>query len=223
MTWNDITVFQWQQIVEAIKKSNEDFDVDTLIASIVTRKTEAQIDSMPLEEVRKLFKQIQFVREELKPQPLKYIYVNGKRYRCIYDVRKIPAARYIETKHFGKDVPNNLHKIAACMVMPQRKTWLGWKDEKYDASRHSDYSQDMLEAPITAVYGNVVFFYLVFKNWIKISKGYLKKEMMEKGLKEFQAEQLYIHLCESMDGFIKQQSLQSMKGLHSNKHFSFQR
>ena len=221
MTWDKITVFQWQQIVETLKKPSE--DVDTLIASIVFGKTEAQIDSLPLIEVKKLFSKLAFIQTEIMPTPLKYIYVNGKRYRCIYDVRQIPAARYIETKHFGNDVPNNLHKIAACMVIPQRKTWLGWKDEKYDASRHSDYAQDMLEAPITSVYGSVVFFYLVFRNWIKISKGYLKQEMTEKGMTDFQAEQLYIHLCESMDGFIKSQSLQSMKGLRSNKHFNYQR
>ena len=221
MTWNNITVFQWQQIIAAINSKSE--DVDTLIASIVTGKTEAQIDSLPLSEVRELFKKIQFVREPLNPQPLNFIYVNGRRYKCIYDVRNIKSARYIETKHFGKDVPSNLHLIAACMVQPQKKTWLGWKDVKYDASKHNEYAQDMLEAPITAVYGSVVFFYLVFKNWIKISKDYLKQEMTSKGMTEYQAEQLYIHLCEFMDGFTKSNSWQNLKGLRSNKHMSYQR
>lgn len=221
-SWENITVFQWQQIVEALKKvtsETQDFDIDTLIASIVTGKTEAQIDSLPLDEVRSLFVKTKFVNEELKPKPLKYISVNGRRYRCIYDVRKIPAARYIETKHFGNDVPGNLHRIAACMVMPQKKHWLfGWKDDKYDAGKHSDYAQDMLEAPITAIYGSVVFFYLVFRGWIKISKDYLKQEMMSKGMTEYQAESLYIHLCESMDGFIKHQSLPSMKESRWSKY-----
>ncbi len=219
MNWKDISVFQWQQLNDLFLKSKELNELDLAIqsAAICSKMTENEIDSLPIGELNPLLKSISFIHEELKPNPEKYIKVNGKRYKCIYDVRKIPAARYIETKHFGQDVNANLHRIAACMVMPMKKTLFGWKVDKYDASRHEEYSQDMLEAPITAVLGSVVFFYQVYKNWIKSSKDYLIHEMMKK-MSRYQAEVVYQTLCDTMDGFSRPSlSLPSKKSLW-NRH-----
>jgi len=204
MTWKDISVFQWQQLNDLFLKSKDVTDLDLAIsaASICSGLTEHEIDSLPVSDLTPLLKSISFIHEEVKPKPEKYIKLKGRRYKCIYDVRKIPAARYIETKHFGKDVNANLHRIAACMVMPMKRTLFGWKVIKYDASRHEDYSQDILEAPITQVLGSVVFFYQVYNDWIKSSKDYLISEMM-KNLTRYQAEVVYQSLCNIMDGYTK--------------------
>jgi hypothetical protein len=205
MTWKDLNVFQWQQLNDLFLKSKDVTDLDLAIsaASICTGLTEHEIDSLPVSDLNPLLKAISFIHEELKPQPERFIKLKGKRYKCIYDVRKIPAARYIETKHFGKDVNANLHRIAACMVMPMKRTLFGWKVVKYDASRHEEYSQDILEAPITQVLGSVVFFYQVYRNWIKSSKDYLIREMMENKLTRYQAEAVHQSLCSIMDGYTK--------------------
>ena len=205
MTWKDINVFQWQQLNDLFLKGKDLTEIDLAVstASICTGLTENEIDSLPIEELNPILKSIKFIHEEIKPEVNQYIKIKGKKYKCIYDVRKIPAARYIETKHFSQDVNGNLHRLAACMVMPMKRTLFGWKVDKYDASKHEDYSQDMLEAPITSVLGSVVFFYLVYKNWIKSSKDYLVKEMMMKNLTRYQAEVVYQALCDTMDGYIK--------------------
>lgn len=205
MTWKDVNVFQWQQIVNLFTKEKDLTELDLAVKSvaIVKNMTEHQIDSLPISELNPLLKSIAFIHEEIKPEPVKYIQVGKKRYKCIYDVRKIPAARYIESKYFSKDVNGNIHRIAACMVMPMKRTLFGWKVDKYDASRHEEYSQDMLEASITSVLGSVVFFCLVYRNWIKASKDYLVQEMMSKSLTKYQAEVLYQTLCETLDGFIR--------------------
>ncbi len=45
------------------------------------------------------------------------------------------------------------------MVIPQKKNWLGkWVDDKYDASKHEEYSADMQEANFIHVYHSLVFF-----------------------------------------------------------------
>ncbi len=205
MTWKDINVFQWQQIVHLFTKEKDlnELDLAVKCVGIITGLTEHQIDSLPISDLNPLLKSINFIHEEIKPEPAKYIKVGKKRYKCIYDVRKIPAARYIESKHFAQDVNGNLHKIAACLVLPMKKTIFGWKVDKYDASKHDEYSQDMLEAPIYNVLGSVVFFCLVYRNWIKASQDYLTQEMMEKGITRYQAEILYQTLCDTMDGFIR--------------------
>lgn len=217
MTWNDITVFQWQQITELITKDSKDLtdlDLSVKMAAIITNQTEHQIDSLPIAKLTPLLKQIEFIHSEMQPKAMRFINVNGRRYKCIYDIRKMPAARYIESKHFSQDVSGNLHRIAASMVIPMKRNWMGWKEDKYDAAKHEEYANDLLTAPVVNVLGSVVFFYQVFRLWTKISKGYLKTEMMKTGMTAYQAEAAYQALCEVMDGFIKPSWLPSMKEYH---------
>ena len=223
MTWNNVTVFQYQQINDIYANAKEltDLDLSIKVTSILKNMTEHQIDSLPVKELGPLLESISFVHQEIQPQAVDFIKVNGRVYKCIYDVRNIPAARYIESKHFSSDVMGNLHKIFACMVIPQKKTWFGWKDDKYDASKHSDYAQDILEAPIVNVLGSVVFFYQVYRLWIKNSKDYLVKQMMEGGVTEKKAVEGWEALCNIMDGFIKPNWLPILKESHLTKHLTY--
>lgn len=229
MTWKDINVFQWQRIISAYDNRGDltNDDLYFKLLGIINNMTEAEMDALSIEQMKPLIRSGKFLHEELKPEAKPYIKINGKRYRCVYDIKKLPAARYIETKHFQKDVNANMHRIAACMVIPQKRNWFGmWVDDKYDATMHESYSQDMLEAKITDVLGSVVFFYHVYHTWIKISKDYLILEMMEKGMSKKTAEAMYRTLCKSMDGFIKSSWLPTtkpsvLKMLTNYAHYNF--
>lgn len=214
MTWKDVTVWQYQQIQNLITKKDNQTDLDVAVKTlaILTNQTESQIDSISLKELNKELLKIKFVLDEVpSPKPVDYIQIGDKRYRCMFDIKNLPYSRYLETKFFGEDVGNNLHKIAASMVMPMKKTWLGWKIDKYDASRHEEYASDLLEAPFEAVYGSVVFFCQVFKTSISNLKDYLMEGMMAKGMTTVEAEKIMEALCENMDGFIKLPSSQNTK------------
>lgn len=214
MTWKDVTVWQYQQIQNLLSKKDNQTDLDIAVKTlaILTNQTESQIDSISLKELNKELTKIKFVLDEVPvPRPVDYIQIRDKRYRCMFDIKNLPYSRYLETKFFGDDVGNNLHKIAASMVMPMKKTWLGWKIDKYDASRHEEYASDLLEAPFEAVYGSVVFFCQVFNNSISSLKDYLMEGMMAKGMTTVEAEIIMEALCENMDGFIKLQSSQNTK------------
>lgn len=186
------------------KDGDTDLDLAVKTLAILTNRTEAQIDSLTIADLKEQLKTIDFVTStKPEPKPKDFIKVNGKQYRCIYDVRNMPYARYIETKYFGSDITNNLHKIAASMVMPMKKTWRGWKVAKYDASKHDDYAQDLLGAPFESVYGSVVFFCQVFADSITNLKDYFKMELTKAGMEKEQAEKTVQDLCDSMAGFIR--------------------
>ena len=223
MNWSNVTVFQYQQINELYANSKDltDLDISVKVASILTNQTENQIDSLPVKELAPLLESIAFINDEIKPEAVKVLNINGKRYKCVYDVRNIPASRYIESKHFSSDVMGNLHKIMACMVIPQRRGWFGWVNDKYDAGKHSDYSQDMLEAPIVSVLGSVVFFYQVYKIWIKNSRDYMVQQMMEQGVERMKAEEVHQVLCSIMDGYTKPNWLPTLKESHLTKHLTY--
>ena len=206
MTWNELTVWQYQQIYPIVTKPEKDWtnlDVESKLVGIIYNLTDTQVDSLTIQQFNNLRGTLDFLDDKIEGKPVKYTQVNGKRYRFIYDVQQIKAARYIESKVFSTDLISNLHKLAASMVMPQRKTWYGkWVDDKYDAAKHSEYADDLQASNFVNVYHSVVFFYQVYRNWIEVTKDYLVEEMMSKGLTKEVADQVVQTLCETLDGSI---------------------
>jgi hypothetical protein len=216
MNWSDINLFQYQQLVKALS-IEDDIDKTVKLVSIVTGMTENQVLSLSIADFNKEKQKLNFLSEGIQGKPVNYINVNGRRYECIYDVRNIPAARYIESKVFGNDLVNNIHKIAATMVLPMKKTIFGWKRSKYDAANHEQYAQDMLEARFVDVYHSAVFFLSVYLNWIKVSQGYLMEELKKKKIpsEEIEAVQDFLKY---MDGTIPYMKLPDSTILKLMKH-----
>ena len=177
MKWNNLTLWQYQQLMPTITNPDKDWtelDAEVKRLCIVTGLTEHQIDSLSLTALNELRKELDFLDENIEGKPVNYIEVNKKRYRINYDIKNMPSARYIESKVFSKDTLANLHKIAASMIIPQKRNWFGkWIDQDYDASKHEEYAADMQEANFIDIYHSLVFFYQVYKNWIEISKDYM--------------------------------------------------
>lgn len=215
MKWNNLTLWQYQQLMPIITNPEKDWtelDKEVKLLCIVTGLTEYQIDSLAIEDLKELRKELAFLDEPIEGKPVDFIVVNGRRYRMNYDIKNMPAARYIESKVFSKDTLANLHKIAASMVIPQKKTWFGkWVDDKYDASKHEDYAQDMAEANFIHVYHSLVFFYQVYRNWIEVSRDYMIQEMTKAGMTKEQADSVVLLLCESTGGIIPPNLLPNTK------------
>ena len=226
MTWNEITVWQYQQIYPIVTKPEKDWttlDVESKLVGILHNLTDTQVDSLSVGEFNKLKVTLSFLDDKIEGKPVKYTEVNGKRYRFIYDVQQIKAARYIETKVFSTDLVGNLHKLAASMVMPQRKNWYGkWVNDKYDAAKHSQYAEDLQGANFMHVYQSIVFFYQVYRNWIEVSQAYLVKEMTSKGMSLEQAKEVVQILCSTLDGNIAPNLLPTTKISQLTKAMNFQ-
>lgn len=217
MTWNDISVWQWQQLqMLHLKKDKDDTDLDLAVKALCIIKgyTESEVDSFSLDRLKKELKDLEFIsNSQPDPKPVDVIKVNGRKYRCIYDIKNLPTARYLETKYFANDVVFNLHRIGASMVSPLKFTWKGFKVCKYDASKHEDYANDLLEAKFVNVYGSVVFFCHVFKKLIEDSKDYLmNNQELNNQMKE--VGQLVEILWQNLDGSINVPLLPNMKGSH---------
>jgi hypothetical protein len=219
MTWNDINVFQFQQIVKA-REEKDSIERDSKLIAIINGWTERDVDSLPVYEFAKQKQKLNFLNDDISGKPVDYITVNGHRYKCIYDIRKINAARYIESKTFAQELIPNLHKIAASLIHPMKKGLFSWRLDKYDAAKHEEYSQDMLEARFVDVYHSVVFFYQVYRNWMEVSKGYLIAEMINKGV--INPEKVVADLLNIMDGNIAPKLLPTTKISQLQKHMNYQ-
>ena len=201
MSWDSINVFQYQQLIPALG-IDDPTDQNMRLIAILNGWTENQVDSLSVEDYAKEKAKIGFLSDEIQGKPVKVIKVNGKRYKCIYDVRKLPSGRYIESKVFSQDLVGNLHKLAASMVIPMKKTIFGWKLDTYDASKHEEYSNDMLEARFVDVYHSIVFFYQVYRNWMEVTKDFLIAKMMEMGKSHSEAKKEVANLLNILDGSI---------------------
>ena len=213
MRWSDITVWQYQNIVKALSdKSLDDIDKSFKLIALVYNMTDNQVDSLLQEDYKAKLKDLEFLNQLPEGKPVKIIKVNGKRYRPIYNITKMPFGRYVETKAFVGDIYANLHKLGATMVMPQKRTWYGrWIDDKYDAGMHEDYAEDILAANFTDVYFSLVFFYQVYRNWIEVTKDYLVTKMMMTGQTMEQSSQVVTNLCSILDGIIQPNLLPTTK------------
>ena len=213
MKWNNISVWQYQNIVKTLaNKQDDEIEKSFKLIGIVYNMTENQVDSLTQAEYKAKLKECDFLNSMPEGKPVKIIKVNGKRYRLIYDVTRMPFGRYVESKAFVGDIYGNLHKLGATMVMPQKRNWLGlWVDDKYDAAKHEDYADDILQANFQDVYFSLVFFYQVFRNWIEVTRGYLVTKMMMTGQTEQQCSQVVADLCSILDGIIQPNLLPTTK------------
>lgn len=218
MTWNDLTVQQFQHIIELQKGSREIDDPFLVAADLVEicfNLTRNQLDSLSTIEFKKLCKELDFLNEQPNWKPVPFVVVNGRRYRFVYDVRQIHAARNIEVKHFHDGgIIDNLHKMAASMVVPQRRhKWFRWRwvDAEYDAAKHKEYADDLRQAPITAIHGSAVFFCEVFKTSIAAMSDYLTSTMPTPETR-IQLQQLLQSFTNSSDGSLMPQPLQDLSG-----------
>lgn len=201
MSWDKINVFQYQQLIPALG-IDDPTDQNMRLIAILNGWTDNQVDSLSVEEYAKEKAKLGFLNDSIEGKPVKIIKVNGKRYKCVYDIRKLPSGRYIESKVFSQDLVGNLHKIAASMVIPMKKTIFGWKEGKYDASKHEQYAEDMLEARFIDVYHSIVFFYQVYRNWMEVTQDYLITKMMEVGKSHSEAKKEVQDLLNILDGNI---------------------
>lgn len=225
-SWESVTVRQYQQLTDLyLEHGNSELDLIVKTASILTGKPEDYFDSLPIAELNAIGKMLAFTHHEIKPKPVPYILVNGRRFRCVYDVRRLPAARYIETKVFtgqGK-ITDKLHQIAASMVYPQKKAlgFLWWMDDEYRADLHADYAADMLDASITSVLGSVVFFCETYLKSIWSLKHYLVAEMITRTkMPKETANHIVQSLCSSTVGIIPSNWWLNMKESELTMHGS---
>lgn len=201
MNWQDINLFQYQRLLPILQES-ENIEQYSKIIGVLYNMTENEVNSLSVEEYIDLKAKVNILlNTDITGKPVKYIKLKGKRYKCIYDIRNLPSARYIESKVFSEDFVGNLHKIAATMVLPMKRTLFGWKVQKYDASKHEEYAQDLLEARFVDIYHSAVFFLSVLMNWTKVSEGYLIEEL-SKTKTHSEAVKEVADLLKYMDGII---------------------
>jgi hypothetical protein len=216
MTWNDVTLSHYQQLYPTITDPSLDhWEKDMEIVRVLNNMTHKELEELPFHDYRELRKDISFIYQVPQGGQPKYLQGKKRRYKVIYDIQKMPFARYAEAKTFAgsteAEFVKNMNMLVASMVMPMKKRFGVWKPDVYDSERHSEYADDLLDASFQDVYQASVFFYQLFTLLIHSLKGYMVENLMTANLTKAQAEGVHEALCSSLDGFTTANKLPTLK------------
>jgi hypothetical protein len=198
MTWNDITVEQYQRVASILSDTKlNGLEREAAAIAALCGIPEDEFDAMPFEEYRELRKRYEFLHtgEIIPGSAVKYIHVKGKRYRVVHDLREMPVARYVEVKHFSSDkFIDNLHLLMASIVVPEKG--------EYKVKDHSLYAEDMKQARFIDVYNTALFFCELFSKTIASIPDFLETQLMNQLLlNREQAKQYARDLCSVLAGY----------------------
>lgn len=214
VSWENITVKQFQLIYSVICSDRDDIDKQTAVLCLLLNTTPAIIEDMAVVDYNKLCQQTAFIfSKDIPGKPVQIIKAAGKRYAIEYNPKKYKQRQYVETQHFLKgDTIANLHLLMASNVREVKGRWLFQKVLANDSNRHEDVANDLLDASFINVYHSCVFFCKLFRAYMVSFQDYLTKEMTKENptiarpLNETMSS--FIHI---LDGYTTPDKLQTSK------------
>ena len=150
-TWNDVSVYQWQQLNELRpEESVLEWRLD-----ILDLLSDLDVDELSAKEVDNLFKQLSFLRKEPHHKYVKTIgELTAKTFK---DVR---LGEFLDLEHYCQDKVQNITTIAGIFYRKTKENEWGHsviEPYEYDPIERGEMFYDM---PITSIFG-------LCEEWIK--------------------------------------------------------
>lgn len=199
-----INVETFQKLYAVSLMEADEVEKSGRYVQVLTGKTEEEVSHMSLRSFNKLCKKVnksfEIVGSKLhNGQPKNFVWVNGRLYKLIYDIKK--AGKYVEAATFATDTIGNLHLLMATIAQPYKLTWKGFKPYERE---HSEIAEDMMKLDMATAYQAAVFFYLVFKELLVSSMTYFEEHQTAE-------RELIATFIKSLDGFIMPNSSANLK------------
>lgn len=206
-----MTVLQFQMLYGISELDLPEFEKATEMVKVMTGLTDKKIERMSMRRFNRICSKVSNAFKLEHGKPARYLRSGKRLYKVHLEIRNMNAARYVEGVEYGKDIIMNLHKILATMVQPC--TWYG-KLLPYDASKHEQYADDMLNVDFLKAYSCGVFFCSLFSELMRVSQPYMIQQLKSKGLTELKATKHIEDLQSVLDGLAASRQWQNMKGLN---------
>lgn len=198
MTWDKITVEQFQAIHNLQQSKMDEYDRLTEIMALLHETTVNDIEELTVSEFNRMAKGALFLSERPPYDPKKVIKANGRKYAIIYNMNFIKQRQFVEITHFQSDIIGNLHNIMASIVQPVK--W-GIR-RKNNPEQHSDYATDLLKARFVDVHSSALFFCKLYAASLRVTKDYLMGQVPQDQREEVRKR--LSDLADIMDGFTQQ-------------------
>ena len=149
------------------------------ILAIVNNWTMDKVESMPIDELTKEFKKLEFLNE-LPNRPVQFMFKHkGRYFRLAKTPNEICGHHFIELQQvFNGDVIESLHKIVALLSV--EVDFFGRNKKVVDAQAHyEDKCALMMHLPVPLPYTYALFFLEVYPELLKSILSSLTTEMKD--------------------------------------------
>ena len=203
-----LTVGQYLALYKIAKSDDDELEKAAQSVSVVTGKTVAEVENMPLNEFNALNRQITTSINALRlnTKPVSFLKANGRLYQVNYKIGTLTAGQNTELQHWfkEKDWISNMDKILASVAVPIKKYLWVKLPTKNRSQDHEKVSEDMQAVDFSEAFGCVVFFCKIFAGSIKGILPFLEEAMLKAGKTKEQARTFQTALTKTLDGFTMQ-------------------
>lgn len=164
MTWESITVGQYQELYRLSLSTNlDEFETLERTICILYNLSQNQVESLPITKFKDYANSSLFLfKSDSIPGTIKKRI--GK-YKISFDVPAMTYGQYVSVQHFAEKPIDNMHYILACIVSPLK---FGFK-LKNKTEHHLKYAEDLRNSRMIDVYHTCVYF---LQNLQKFNKSY---------------------------------------------------
>lgn len=174
LTWKDITLEKALKI-EAMK--SEGLDAAIELQAILKDLTFDEVERWTPKQLTDASKECEFVKQLPKPKLTKDAKVNGRRYRMA-ELDKLSLAQMVDIEeYYNAGLQDNAHRILSVLMLPaKRKLSWKWPFAKWEAGEYEpseERESDMLQLDMDLVWGNLLFFSTIAKEYTRGLQDYL--------------------------------------------------
>ena len=180
LTWKDITLEKALKI-EAMKSTGLDAAIE--LQAILKGLTFDEVERWTPKQLTDANKECEFVKELPKAKLNKDAKVNGRRYRMA-ELDKLSLAQMVDIEeYYNAGLQDNAHRIVSVLMLPAKRkfTWkwpfVKWEAGDYEPSEERE--NDMLQLDMELVWGNLLFFSTIVKEYTKGLRAYLAEILEE--------------------------------------------
>lgn len=151
--WEDLTLQQFQDIKRYYENKDDKFDVRNII-TILTNKSQDEVDALPLDFYEKILSKASFLLEEPKlPEPKPSITISGQTY-SVNTMNQLKTGEYVAVEQYQRA---DKYNFAALLGILCRK-----KGEIYDSHFENEVLEERIKMfekqPFINVYPIAAFF-----------------------------------------------------------------
>ncbi len=185
-SWAEVSVYQFQELMKQIdNKEATEIQLKIKSISILAKVEESILIKASLKHINEVYEALKKLTNRLPQNTLRnVIEIDSKEYGLITDFDVMTFGEFVDLDSFLQDGYSNLVKILAVLYRPVIKRK---KDkyiiEDYNIENYKDrvkLFKDNLS--IDTVYGAMIFFYNIAKNYSMNMLSYLTNQMKDKSI-----------------------------------------
>lgn len=198
MTWNDVTVGQYQQLVELGKMELTEEELTHESVAVLYGMTANEVKKLAPEKLGALIGSLAFIKSEVVPVKVKRIKAGKHWYTFDSNIKELKTSKYIETKYFQQDFAGNIHNLLAVYCVPLKYNIIPYR---YDIADFELHAERLKAAKLPEAMGVLLFFCPLLLNLTEGILGYSTRQLKTKERKLI--EKCLTLLSHNMDGSIR--------------------